>query len=205
MDGMFLRAPYLHNASVLTLAELINLKKRRDVFYRGHHRYDPIDAGYRSPDAPDDETYFKFDTSIRGNSNMGHEFPLAYDDPNRNVDDLTALLDYLNPLADRGGRDESFSSVLHHPGPIHRGVRSIRLGAEHRTLWPETTHALDLNQTKAAIWAASILLIPALSLYPFEAASTRVSNLAHLYWSFAYLAFLLWRCASSPAIAETLN
>jgi hypothetical protein len=51
MDGMFLRAPYLHNASVLTLAELINLKKRRDVFYRGHNSYDPIDVGYRSPDA----------------------------------------------------------------------------------------------------------------------------------------------------------
>jgi hypothetical protein len=50
MDGMFLRAPYLHNASVLTLAELINLKKRRDVFYRGHNGYDPIDVGYRSPE-----------------------------------------------------------------------------------------------------------------------------------------------------------
>jgi mono/diheme cytochrome c family protein len=98
MDGMFLRAPYLHNASVLTLAELINLKKRRDVFYRGHNRYDPVDAGYRSPDAPDRETYFKFDTSIRGNSNKGHDFPWAYDDPNRNVDDLTALLDYLKTL-----------------------------------------------------------------------------------------------------------
>jgi mono/diheme cytochrome c family protein len=98
MDGMFLRAPYLHNASVLTLAELINLKKRRDVFYRGHNRYDPVDVGYRSPDAPDSEAYFKFDTSIRGNSNKGHDFPWSYEDSNRNVDDLTALLDYLKTL-----------------------------------------------------------------------------------------------------------
>jgi hypothetical protein len=98
MDGMFMRAPYLHNASVLTLAELINLKKRRDVFYRGHNRYDPVDVGYRSPDAPDSEAYFKFDTSIRGNSNKGHDFPWSYEDSNRNVDDLTALLDYLKTL-----------------------------------------------------------------------------------------------------------
>jgi hypothetical protein len=58
-------------------------------------------------------------------------------------------------------------------------------------LWPETTLALDLNRTKATIWAASILLIPALSLYPFEALSTRVSNLAHLFWTFSYLIFLV--------------
>jgi mono/diheme cytochrome c family protein len=98
MDGMFLRAPYLHNASVLTLAELINLKKRRDVFYRGHNGYDPIDVGYRSPDAPDAAGYFKFDTVVRGNSNKGHDYPWAYDDARRNVDDLTALLEYLKTL-----------------------------------------------------------------------------------------------------------
>ena len=98
MDGIFLRAPYLHNASVLTLAELINLKKRRDVFYCGRNRYDPIDVGFISPDAPDREAYFKFDTSITGNSNKGHDYPWAYDDPKRNVDDLTALLAYLKTL-----------------------------------------------------------------------------------------------------------
>jgi len=58
-------------------------------------------------------------------------------------------------------------------------------------LWPETTQALDLDRTKATIWAASILLIPAFMLYPFENLSIRVSNLAHLYWSFAYLIFLV--------------
>jgi hypothetical protein len=98
VDGMFLRAPYLHNGSVLTLAELINLKKRRDVFYRGRNTYDPVDVGYRSPDAADGETYFKFDTAVRGNSNKGHDYPWAYDDPRRNPDDLAALLEYLKTL-----------------------------------------------------------------------------------------------------------
>jgi cytochrome c5 len=98
LDGMFLRAPYLHNASVLTLAELINLKKRRDVFYRGGNTYDPVDVGFRSPDAADGRNYFKFDTAVRGNSNKGHDYPWAYDDPRRNTGDLAALLDYLKTL-----------------------------------------------------------------------------------------------------------
>lgn len=58
-------------------------------------------------------------------------------------------------------------------------------------MWPELTQSLDLNRTKATIWATSILLIPALTLYPFRSASTRIANLAHLYWTFAYLMFLL--------------
>lgn len=98
LDGMFLRGPYLHNASVLTLAELINLKKRRDIFYRGHNLYDPADVGFRTPDAPDGRNYFKFDAAIRGNSNRGHDYPWAYEDPRRNVGDLTALLEYLKTL-----------------------------------------------------------------------------------------------------------
>ena len=75
MDGIFLRGPYLHNASVLTLAGTINLKKRRDVFYRGRNDYDPVDVGFLSPDAPNRNSYFKFDTSMRGNSNKGHDYP----------------------------------------------------------------------------------------------------------------------------------
>jgi len=98
LDGMFLRAPYLHNASVLTLAELINLKKRRDAFMRGDDLYDPVDVGFIPPTATAADQYFKFDTTITGNSNRGHDYPWAYDDPRRNVDDLAALLDYLKTL-----------------------------------------------------------------------------------------------------------
>lgn len=59
-------------------------------------------------------------------------------------------------------------------------------------IWPETTtQALDLGRTKATIWVTSILLIPALVLYPFRTVSQRIANLAHLYWTFAYLLFLL--------------
>lgn len=98
IDGAFLRAPYLHNASVLTLAELINLRPRRSVFYRGRNYYDPVGAGFRSPDAADARHYFRFDTSLRGNSNKGHDYPWAYADPRRDEADLRALLDYLKTL-----------------------------------------------------------------------------------------------------------
>lgn len=98
IDGAFLRAPYLHNASVLTLAELINLKPRRPVFYRGRNFYDPLDVGFRSPDVADSRHYFRFDVSLRGNSNRGHDYPWTYEDPKRDEDDLQALLDYLKTL-----------------------------------------------------------------------------------------------------------
>lgn len=98
IDGVFLRAPYLHNASVLTLAELINLKPRRPVFYRGQNYFDPIDVGFLSPETRDERHYFRFDTRVRGNSNLGHEYPWRHDDPERNEDDLRALLDYLKSL-----------------------------------------------------------------------------------------------------------
>jgi hypothetical protein len=58
-------------------------------------------------------------------------------------------------------------------------------------LWPETTQSLDLDRTRATIWAASALLIPAFALYPFAAVSARVANLAHLLWTFAYLTFFV--------------
>ena len=62
MDSAFARAPYLHNGSVLTMAELINLKPRRDVFYRGDNLYDP-NLGLIAPEQPDVRHYYKMDTS----------------------------------------------------------------------------------------------------------------------------------------------
>ncbi|MER9171202.1 hypothetical protein NKI12_28515 [Mesorhizobium australicum] len=59
-------------------------------------------------------------------------------------------------------------------------------------LWPETTtDDLSLGRTHATIWTASIMLIPVFVLFPFRALSARVANLAHLFWTFAYLLFLV--------------
>jgi hypothetical protein len=98
LDGAFLRAPYLHNASVLTLAELINLEPRREVFYRGRNLYDLERIGYLSPAKADARHYFTFDTTTIGNTNSGHDYPWAYDDPSRSEPDLRALLEYVKTL-----------------------------------------------------------------------------------------------------------
>ena len=99
LDSAFSRAPYLHNASVLTLAELINLRPRRAVVYRGNVAiYDPENLGIYSPDSADRVYYFEFDTSLRGNSNAGHDYPWAYKGPGWDERELRDLLEYLKTL-----------------------------------------------------------------------------------------------------------
>ena len=101
----FLRAPYLHNGSVPTMAQLINLEKRPDQFCRGENIYDPEALGYVSP-APvdgkceDPRQAFLFDTKVRGNGNFGHNYPPWDPDSltGQQRADLQALLAYLKTI-----------------------------------------------------------------------------------------------------------
>jgi len=75
LDGLWLRAPYLHNGSVPTLRDLLEPSANRPkVFYRGDDLYDPVKVGFVS-DVPEENgrKYFKFDIATEGNSNAGHE------------------------------------------------------------------------------------------------------------------------------------
>ena len=79
LAGAWATAPYLHNGSVPTLADLLEPAHRRPiVFPVGHREYDPVRGGYvsRFEDVPADQlaTAFVFDTRIAGNRNTGHEF-----------------------------------------------------------------------------------------------------------------------------------
>jgi len=94
----FSHAPYLHNGSVPTMAELINLKPRRNLFYRGDNLYDPLDLGLVVPEQQDVKRYFRFDTSERGNSNQGHNYPWAYKGPGWDPAALQDLLEYLKTI-----------------------------------------------------------------------------------------------------------
>ncbi|ANK88267.1 hypothetical protein PYR71_28390 [Rhizobium sp. MC63] len=59
-------------------------------------------------------------------------------------------------------------------------------------LWPETTlDDVDLGRTKATIWVTSLMLLPSLALYPYRTLSQRMANVVHLFWTFAYLLFLV--------------
>jgi hypothetical protein len=95
LDGIWATAPYLHNGSVPTLAALLMPAKDRPKSFRvGTRVYDPKDVGYSTdPNAPGNS--FPFDTALRGNSNLGHEYGVSdLTDPN----DRLALLQYLKSL-----------------------------------------------------------------------------------------------------------
>jgi hypothetical protein len=75
LDGIWLRAPYLHNGSVPTLRALFEpAADRPPVFYRGNDVYDQKNVGFVSEDATRGELkFFRYDVSLPGNSNAGHE------------------------------------------------------------------------------------------------------------------------------------
>lgn len=79
LDGIWLRAPYLHNGSVPTLWDLLKPAAQRPrTFYRGNDLYDPRNVGFVSDRKLDSNglRYFEFNTQgVPGNGNSGHEGP----------------------------------------------------------------------------------------------------------------------------------
>ena len=92
LDGIWLRAPYLHNGSVPTLRDLLEVPANRPaVFYRGYDLLDPERVGFVSTAAAaNGRTFFQFDTSIAGNGNGGHLYGTSLPDA-----DKRALVEYL--------------------------------------------------------------------------------------------------------------
>ena len=79
LDGIWMRAPYLHNGSVPTLRHLLEPASGRPVtFQRGSDVYDPGWMGF-AWEAPlgGSDPGPPFDTRLRGNSNTGHEYGVA--------------------------------------------------------------------------------------------------------------------------------
>ena len=75
LDGVWLRAPYLHNGSVPTLRDLLEpAAQRPKTFYRGYDVYDQKKVGFVADVAEENgRKYFLYDTAEAGNSNKGHE------------------------------------------------------------------------------------------------------------------------------------
>ena len=95
LDGIWLRAPYLHNGSVPNLRELLELSSARTkVFYRGNDVFDRESIGFVS-DLPSQggREFFRFDTAQPGNGNQGHEGQ-AYG-TELPPDEKQALIEYL--------------------------------------------------------------------------------------------------------------
>jgi hypothetical protein len=92
LDGLWLTAPYLHNGSVPTLVDLLEPPENRPtVFYRGSDVFDPETMGFlHDAEGEGDLEFFRYDTSVRGNSNQGHLYGTDLSD-----EDKRALIEYL--------------------------------------------------------------------------------------------------------------
>lgn len=95
LDGIWLRAPYLHNGSVPSLRALLEPAAGRPAsFYRGYDVYDPANVGFVSTvPSENDRAFFRYDTTLPGNGNFGHEGRVYGTDLPE--DSKLALIEYL--------------------------------------------------------------------------------------------------------------
>jgi len=105
LDGVWLRAPYLHNGAVPNLRALLRPASARPTdFYRGFDVYDPVNVGFMSSCA-DANARLKdgcaelkrvgtlFDTRRRGNGKGGHAYGTDL-----GAAEVDALIEYLKTL-----------------------------------------------------------------------------------------------------------
>lgn len=94
LDGIWARAPYLHNGSVPSMEDLLKPPSERPtVFSRGYDVYDQKKIGFVSDGPEAERNGFRYDTKVTGNSNVGHLYgtDLA-------PDARQALIEYLKTL-----------------------------------------------------------------------------------------------------------
>ncbi|HEX6747747.1 MAG TPA: c-type cytochrome [Longimicrobium sp.] len=91
IDGIWARAPYLHNGSVPTLWDLLQPPANRPKsFYTGFDVYDPVHVGYVTTGPDAERGGWKLDTTVPGNGNQGHTYGTQLTDEQK-----WALIEYL--------------------------------------------------------------------------------------------------------------
>lgn len=94
LDGIWARAPYLHNGSVPTMRDLLEPPDRRpSVFYTGSAVYDQERMGFVSSGSGPGAGTFRFDTRLPGNGNGGHDYGTALTE-----EEKRDLLEYLKKM-----------------------------------------------------------------------------------------------------------
>lgn len=95
LEGIWAAAPYLHNGSVPTLAELLKPAAERVSSFKIGPAYDIVNVGLATEQTKFDYTLQTTDCSDRnsGNSRCGHEYGTAL-----SPDEKKALLEYLKTL-----------------------------------------------------------------------------------------------------------
>jgi len=91
LDGLWLRAPYLHNGAVPDLRALLEPPAARPaVFYIGYDVYDYDRVGFVTSGEDAARYGWHFDTAVWGNGNGGHLYGTALSEAEK-----TALIEYL--------------------------------------------------------------------------------------------------------------
>ena len=95
LKGVWAAAPYLHNGSVPTLAELLKPASERIAAFRIGPAYDPVNVGLAAEQTQFDYTLTATGCEVRnsGNSRCGHEYGAQLPE-----EDKRALLEYLKQL-----------------------------------------------------------------------------------------------------------
>jgi hypothetical protein len=94
LDGLWLRAPYLHNGSVPTVRDLLTPPDQRPkLFWRGYNLYDPVNLGFVSQGEEAKYVGTRYDTTQRAAGNQGHAFGTELSPA-----DKDALIEYLKTL-----------------------------------------------------------------------------------------------------------
>jgi hypothetical protein len=102
LDGIWARAPYLHNGSVPTLEHLLVPRLRPTQFVVGSLHYDPVRVGFRwqIDEATAEEHTEVYITGRPSQINRGHESPTYLGDVDWQVDveKRTDLIEYMKTL-----------------------------------------------------------------------------------------------------------
>jgi len=94
LDGIWLRAPYLHNGSVPTLQDLLEpVEKRPKVFYRGYDLYDQTKVGFVTSGPEAERVGTRYDVGQRGSGNQGHTYGTELQQKEKE-----ALIEYVKTL-----------------------------------------------------------------------------------------------------------
>jgi mono/diheme cytochrome c family protein len=94
LDGIWLKAPYLHNGSVPTIQDLLEpVEKRPKVFYRGYDLYDQAKVGFVTSGLEAERIGTRYDVRERSSGNQGHTYGTELQQNEKD-----ALVEYLKTL-----------------------------------------------------------------------------------------------------------
>lgn len=148
LHGIWATAPFLHNGSVPTVYEMLLPEERRtQVFYTGTRKLDAERLGILTTDTVGG---FRFDTSIEGNRNTGHQFR---DDGGAGVigrgladDERYAILEFLKVY---GSRPQDWGTPPEGYGTYALFPPACSANLEGPAAYPRLWHRVDSANTPA--------------------------------------------------------